>query len=357
MPGLRKLPSGKWQATVRLPNGKRATKTDASKPWVRQWGEALEADIRRGLWQDPTTITEAPTDEPQTLGQWREEWMESRHREFNTARREDHDWKMRVGPTWEHRQLDTITRLEVQTWPAAMARQGVGPISHKQALEHLRQLCAAAVAHGRMATDITQGVKKPAIPKHPDRILSRTEWQALDMATGADPMVRAMLWCGLRWGEAAGLHRERIDLDRSLLHVTHVLLINGEIKKYPKSRAGNRTVPLSLDLEASLRAIRKRSGLMFRRPLQGRRSTKDHSDYRNWLRSWHYWLRTAGLDDPQPTPHDLRHTYGSWLADDGMTIHDIAALMGHSNLRSTERYVHSSSSRMDRARRALDQEK
>ena len=61
----------------------------------------------------------------------------------------------------------------------------------------------------------------------------------------------------------------------------------------------------------------------------------------------------AQLDDPQPTPHDLRHTYGTRLADAGVPVHDIMALMGHETLESAQRYMHSGDDRFDRARQAL----
>jgi site-specific recombinase XerD len=60
-----------------------------------------------------------------------------------------------------------------------------------------------------------------------------------------------------------------------------------------------------------------------------------------------------GLADPQPTPHDVRHTYGTRLADAGLEQHDRMALMGHRDVRSAQRYVHSGDTRFDRARAAL----
>ncbi len=38
--------------------------------------------------------------------------------------------------------------------------------------------------------------------------------------------------------------------------------------------------------------------------------------------------------------HDLRHEYGSRLGDADMNLKKIARLMGHSNTKQTERYVH-----------------
>lgn len=40
---VRKLPSGKWQATVRMPNGTRITETDQLKRVVVEWAKDLEA--------------------------------------------------------------------------------------------------------------------------------------------------------------------------------------------------------------------------------------------------------------------------------------------------------------------------
>jgi integrase len=76
--------------------------------------------------------------------------------------------------------------------------------------------------------------------------------------------------------------------------------------------------------------------------------------YPNWLRRvWAPGLAKARLADPQPTPHDLRHTYASWLADAGRPPHEIAAIMGHASLQSVQRYLHASEARFEGARDAL----
>src|ERR1700712_3597805 len=67
----------------------------------------------------------------------------------------------------------------------------------------------------------------------------------------------------------------------------------------------------------------------------------------NWRhRVWAPAIKAAGRLDPQPTPHDCRHSYGSWLADEGVPTQEIAALMGHSSLRAVERYIHASEGRL-----------
>src|SRR5262249_43143566 len=55
-------------------------------------------------------------------------------------------------------------------------------------------------------------------------------------------------------------------------------------------------------------------------------------------------VRAAGLysDDPTTnvTIHTLRHTFGSWLAIEGIPLRKIQYLLGHTSIKTTERYMH-----------------
>ncbi|MGH3518848.1 MAG: tyrosine-type recombinase/integrase [Haloechinothrix sp.] len=39
------------------------------------------------------------------------------------------------------------------------------------------------------------------------------------------------------------------------------------------------------------------------------------------------------------TPHDTRHTYASWLIQDGVTIEQLSKLLGHKAISTTQRYA------------------
>jgi integrase len=215
-------------------------------------------------------------------------------------------------------------------------------------------------------------VKIPRRPAHADRVLLPDEDElllgALDRQFPGRPdarlFVELMLYGGLRWEEVGALDREHVDLRRAVVHIGPVLERDGNIRPYPKSPAGKRTVPIDDQVWPRLRAHSMTvRGLLFTR---AGGKTLDYS-------SWHHAVWRRGLlevterqgrrilaerqtlEDPQPTPHDLRHTYGTRLADTGMPVHDIMKLMGHENLSSAQRYLHAGEGRFDRAREAMKQ--
>ena len=59
---------------------------------------------------------------------------------------------------------------------------------------------------------------------------------------------------------------------------------------------------------------------------------------RTWKTGWRAALRRAGIKDFRW--HDLRHTFGAWLAQAGVPFAKIRDLMGHASITTTERYAH-----------------
>ena len=62
--------------------------------------------------------------------------------------------------------------------------------------------------------------------------------------------------------------------------------------------------------------------------------------------------KRAGLTGA--SPHTLRHTCGTWMAQRGVPLHKIGGWLGHTDSRTTELYAHHHPEFMDDARRAAD---
>ncbi len=57
-------------------------------------------------------------------------------------------------------------------------------------------------------------------------------------------------------------------------------------------------------------------------------------------------LAQIGLDSKNYTVHTIRHSFATHLVDNGTDLHTVKELLGHSNLQTTLRYLHLTSTRI-----------
>lgn len=400
MAWIRQLPSGLWAATVRLPKGSdpdRVTETHRLKGAITKWAADLEADIRKGDWIDPRAGR-------MTVGECWEKWgRTSRRLEMASRKRDESHWRVHVAPRWAKVPVGSILKPDVTAWIVEMEeghtarcrdRQScsgctppVGAATIEGSLGVLRSILDLAVEAKLLRDNPARGVRRPKRNAHVDRVLTPDEEQrlvdALDRLfwgrVDAGLFVQLIADTGMRWEEAAAIPPEMVDTRRHRIAVAWVMERDGTTRPYAKSAAGNRTVTYGEHLAARIAeaklAAREVTGV-FPGGSPGRLLfTTERGDplrYSNWHRRvWTPALRGlperprvkghayrpamagAELADPQPTPHDLRHTFGTRLADEGVPLHDIMALMGHEDIRSAQRYLHSREERFERARAAL----
>ncbi len=381
MAWVRKLPSGLYAATVRTPVG-RITESFDLLSQANGWAREQEAAIRRGDWIDPRRAKI-------TTAAWREECLGTRHLERASKLRDASHWRCHVEPRWGKTAIGAIKKPDVGQWVVEMEQAGVGAATIEGAVGVLQALLDQAIEAEILSSNAAKRVRRPPRDAHVDRILDYgEEKQLLDALDRLFPdRVDARLFCelildtGLRWEEAAVLPPSLIDTRRQRIHIAWVMERDGTARPYAKSDAGNRMVTYGETLvdrvAAAKLAAREVTGV-FPKGGPGRlvfTSLKGKAlDYTNWRdRVWSVALHGragigkvrghkpreavpgAGLEDPQPTCHDLRHTLGTRLADSGVPVHDIMALLGHGDVRSTQRYMHSTEARFERAREALKQ--
>jgi integrase len=364
MPWIRKLPSGKWNAVVRLPNGKRASRTDPLKGVVKRWADDLESAVRSGDWLDPSAGKV-------TVAAFHDQWWPWPGRKGqplsdHTVRNYEQQWRLRVEPYWGRWQLSAVQRKDVADWCDQMNRstrithtdhpskiidgsklatyeadgwEDVGRATRVNEISRtmFASLLRVAAEKGVIRANPADGVypAKPLVA--PPRWFTKDEAARILASVRSDVdrlMVEFNLLAGLRWGELAALRGMRIDQLRGVVVVQDVLMYDGKLRPYPKEHHSQREVPIPPHLLARMKA-RVGDDLtrwLFPAPAGGPLL------YANWYAR--VWVPALAKAQVQGTPHHMRHTAASWLVQDGVDLGRVQRLLGHASYTTTQRYAH-----------------
>lgn len=150
------------------------------------------------------------------------------------------------------------------------------------------------------------------------------------------PAVELSLETGLRKGECLGLRWEWIDLKAGTISLP------GESTKSFLTRR----VPLT----DRARSVLRRWSMQKGRPESGHVFAHDDgAAVANLKKSYHAAVAEAGIARETAagrlTWHSLRHTYGTRLGAAGIDPETLRELMGHADLATTQRYLHTSEAR------------
>lgn len=364
MPYVRQLPSGLYRCQYRDALGQRLGASFVHERDAYAWGYAREAEVRRGTHRDPA-------DGQMLLREWETKWWEARVTEESTRASDRSRIEIHILPRWGDSQLDAIEHLDVQGWVRQLQRQGLAGDTVRRCHGLLSSMLDAAVTARRIPANLARGVTLPPKGVGREVFLSEDEVEAVvadfdrrgEHQNGTITLVLA--YTGLRWGELAGLQARRVHMLRRQLEVREVLAEVGQrrwLKEYPKGKK-RRSLPLA-DVVLERLAEHQRlqptgpRELLFRRPVKPwyfqEPGHLPQSLPRSWSKTWARAVRRQPDMPQDATPHDLRHTYASWLVADGVPIRTLQHLMGHESITTTERYAHLDPRADERALEALN---
>lgn len=137
---------------------------------------------------------------------------------------------------------------------------------------------------------------------------------------------------GLRRGEISNLRWQNIDLKNRVLTI--------ESDATFKTKHGRRrVVPLNDNALYILRQKAKEQSSSFVFSLNGKQVEGDWMSHK-----FKDILKNCGIREPTLHFHSLRHTFASWLVQDGVSIYAVKELLGHTSVKTTEVYSHLSGS-------------
>lgn len=346
MPYAEKLPSGRYRAVYRTPDGKRRTVkgTFPGKRAAHAAAVEAEGDAKKRDWRDPRAVE-------RTWGEWCDEWWPTRDVEDSTLHRQYTQRVKHIDPRWRDVKLKDFTRHDIRSWAVTLMKdKGLSRATAQKLALLLSASFSAAIDAGIVEHNPAARLKLGTVKSTHMRFLSHKEAQTL-VSVVRHPVdiavVSTLLGAGLRWGEVNGLQVNRVDLRRGQITVAEVWdSTMRRLKAYPKDRR-QRSVPIPEWLGERLEPLidGRQSGFVFEK-------NGFHLDYSNWRKKvWLPAIEEAGLAPLRI--HDLRHTYASRLAEAGFSLLEIGQLLGHEDPSTTQIYAHLVDPNASRVRAAL----
>ena len=340
----RVLPSReiRWQVDYRDQQGKRRSRQFKTRQQAVDYETTVRGEIRAG--------THTPDSASITVSEAAALWLDKCRLdglESATVKGYQEHAELHILPLIGKKKLSKLTRPAVVNFRDQLLKTHSRAMARKVMIS-LKSLLADACERGLIAQNTATGVKIKMDGRHDEKVTIPTmdEIRALLAKTGeispvnevGRPLVITALFTGLRASELRGLTWSHVDFEKKLIHVRQRADFRGAMGS-PKSKAGNRDVPMSPLVVNTLRqwrlvCPRTELGLVF--------PTRNGGIIRHsgMFRIWHGLLEAAGL--PQRYRfHDLRHTAASLLIEQGWQPKKIQEVMGHSSIQMTfDRYGH-----------------
>lgn len=243
---------------------------------------------------------------------------------------------------------DTVATITSKRIKAYGEFSGVQPGTLRRELGILRAALGYAVQEQRLLR--APFVRLPEAPPGKERWLTRGEaarllWQSRN--TRGDTRqylalyVRLGLYTGARPGALKGLRWSQVKFDQGEF---------GIIDFNPPGRThttkGRARVPLDAKMRALLLRAKRTHGSDLG-PVINRRGAVIE-DIGNGFKAA---ADRASIDGV--TPHTLRHTCGTWLAQRGVPLFEISGWLGHTDARTTALYAHHHPDHLNEARMAM----
>ena len=202
-------------------------------------------------------------------------------------------------------------------------------------------------AHGHAAGNVTTCLIPPALESKEPRVLTMAEYRRLrevvrDQTRDA-AIVEVLLQTGIRLGELARLRLDDISVPQRIGVAADAA---GSLSVRQGKGRKDRTVTLNhRACEALAAYLQVRPGATLFREVfltKHRKPMKPRAYQAMLERSF----AKAGIE--RAHPHTLRHTFGTHMVKAGANLRSVQEMMGHSDLKTTSRYVSLARTQMDK---------
>lgn len=227
-----------------------------------------------------------------------------------------------------------IAPIHIEKIKRNMAKSKKSPRSVQYCLAVIRQIFNHAFRHGVFSGENpVKKVKMPTVDNKRVRFLTKSEAETLLNALKKESiemweMALLSLHCGLRASEIFRLTWIDINTEQNLITAKDS---KGKKTRYAYMTDQVKEMMMNKD-------IGKLDNLLYPAPGGGQRREIPRS-YENVVKDLGFNESVTDRRD-KVVFHTLRHTYASWLVQQGVDLYVVKDRLGHSTLAMTERYAH-----------------
>jgi integrase len=302
---------------------------------TRRGAEELERVLKNTFLEDDAAGRDPFAGPPPAFAEFSERWMREYvepNNRLSSRRSKAIALRVHLIPFFGRLRLDQITVAQIDAFKAAKHRAGLNPKTVNNILSMLR--CSLTTAHEWGLLRQPPKVRWLRVPVQGYRYMSTDEAKALVPAAPAGfwrTLILFLLHTGCRFGEAAGLMWQDLDLDAAA-PVVHIKRAASLGIVGPTKTGRPRDIPLSEELVAALRTFRRDGARVFQRSDGGIPNPE------STLKYLHRFCDRAGIE--RVSWHVLRHTFATELVARGVPLPVVQRLLGHTTIMMTSRYTH-----------------
>jgi integrase len=223
---------------------------------------------------------------------------------------------------WNGRSLRSIDRMAIQALSDAKLQEGVSPATVNRYLALVRAIL-------RRAWREWEWIERVPFVRLLSEPRRRVRWLSSELACKLLDLLPALqrdvvlfaLSTGLRHANVVGIRWDQIDRHRRVAWLFADQVKNGE------------DLHVSLN-DTALEILDRRKGKHQEFVFSWRGKQLKNSNTRAWRRA----LREAGIENFRW--HDLRHTWASWLVQEGVPLYALQEMGGWKSVTMVRRYAH-----------------